>query len=122
MQRHPFSLFLITAAFFGAALLSACGGSETGAPQEIEMDASEFKFDPATITVKAGQPVRVTVTNTGTLEHTFTITDLGVDEPTPIGQTVTFEFTPTESGTFELVCTVPGHKEAGMVGSVVVNP
>ncbi len=125
MKSHRFWILLM-AALFGTVLLSACGGGGTATPTpeplEIKMDASEFRFDPNTITAKVGQPVRVLVTNTGALEHTFTINDLGVDEPTPIGQTITVEFTPTKSGTFELICTVPGHKEAGMVGTVVVNP
>ena len=37
------------------------------------------------------------------------------------GQTVTLEFTPTAKGTFEYVCTIPGHKEAGMKGTITVN-
>lgn len=109
------------AALVAITLLSACGGGSP-ATLEVKMDASEFKFDPATITAKVGQPVRVIVTNIGALEHTFTVTGLGVDEKLAVGQTVTVEFTPAQSGTFELVCTVPGHKEAGMVGTVVVNP
>jgi len=125
MKRHTIRIIL-AATLFGAMTLAACGGGGTPAPTptplEIKIDSTEFRFDPNTITVKVGQPVRVLVTNTGALEHTFTINDLGVDEPTPIGQTVTVEFTPTQSGTFELVCTVPGHKEAGMVGTVTVNP
>ena len=125
MKRHTIRIIL-AATLFGAMTLAACGGGGTPAPTptplEIKIDSTEFRFDPNTITVKVGQPVRVLVTNTGALEHTFTIEDLDVDEPTPIGKTVTVEFTPTKSGTFELICTVPGHKEAGMVGTVVVNP
>lgn len=120
MKRHT-CLVDLAAVLLGVMLLAACGG---GAPavQEIKVDASEFKFEPATLSLKVGQPVRVMVANIGALEHTFTITDLGVDQDLPVGQTVTVEFTATQSGTFDLVCTTPGHKEAGMVGTVVVNP
>lgn len=37
------------------------------------------------------------------------------------GESVWVEFTPTESGTYEMVCTYAGHLEAGMVGRVVVE-
>lgn len=30
-------------------------------------------------------------------------------------------FTPANSGVYEFICTVPGHKESGMVGTVIVN-
>ena len=33
---------------------------------------------------------------------------------------VTVTFTPTDPGTYEFYCTIPGHREAGMVGSLVV--
>ena len=120
-MKHLSACMLVMAALVAVTVLSACGGGSPAA-LEIKVDASEFKFDPATITAQVGQPVRVTVTNTGSLEHTFTVTELGVDEPLPVGQTIMVEFTPAQSGTFELVCTVPGHKEAGMVGTVTVNP
>jgi uncharacterized cupredoxin-like copper-binding protein len=39
------------------------------------------------------------------------------------GQTNQLEFTPTAAGTYEFWCTVPGHKEAGMIGKLIVgNP
>jgi len=112
---------LLTAALLGTVVLSACGsGSATS--EELTVRASEFEFDPAAITLKIGEPVLVKITNTGSLQHTFTIPDLDVDVATPVGQTVTVEFTPEQSGTFELICAVPGHKEAGMIGTVSVSP
>ena len=30
-------------------------------------------------------------------------------------------FTPTEAGVYEFACTLPGHKEAGMVGKLIVT-
>jgi uncharacterized cupredoxin-like copper-binding protein len=38
-----------------------------------------------------------------------------------MGQTGVLEFTPTKPGTYEFFCTVAGHKEAGMVGTLVVK-
>lgn len=110
----------LAAALLGAALLAGCGGG--AAPTEIRVEAAEFSYEPSTITVPANRPARVTVVNTGSLEHTFTVADLGVDQPLPVGETVTIEFTPTKAGAFELVCTVPGHREAGMIGTLMVNP
>jgi uncharacterized cupredoxin-like copper-binding protein len=37
------------------------------------------------------------------------------------GQTVSIKFIPKEKGEFEFYCTVPGHKEAGMVGKFIVE-
>ncbi len=56
MPRHSF-WFLLTAALLGAALLSACGGG-TPIAQAIRLEASEFKFEPATIAAQVGQPLR----------------------------------------------------------------
>ena len=120
MKGHSIRM-LLTAAVLATIVLAACG-SGTATPQELTVDASDFKFDPVTINLKAGEPVQATITNTGTLEHTFTIPDLDVNVSLAAGQTVTIDFTPAEGGTFELLCTVPGHKDAGMVGTVVVAP
>ena len=38
-----------------------------------------------------------------------------------MGQMATLEFTPTKPGTYEFFCTVAGHKEAGMKGTLVVK-
>lgn len=93
------------------------GAAEQGA-KEISMSSSNFSFSPKTLTLKEGQPVKITFANSGT--HTFTIDELGVNESLS-GGSVTVEFTPSKSGTFEYYCAVPGHKERGMIGSLTVN-
>ncbi|WP_349408558.1 cupredoxin domain-containing protein [Pseudalkalibacillus sp. SCS-8] len=37
------------------------------------------------------------------------------------GDTVSIKFIPKETGTFEFYCSVPGHKEAGMKGTIIVE-
>src|SRR5918995_941155 len=54
--------------------------------------------------------------------HTFTVPKLGIDTgPLQPAATENLIFTaPAERGTYEVLCTFPGHEEAGMIGSLVV--
>lgn len=58
-----------------AILAAACGGGAAAgsAPGErvIEVNMSEFKFSPGTITVAPGERVTFKFTNKGALEHEF---------------------------------------------------
>ncbi len=134
--------FLLLAA---PLVLAACSSSKTPAgPVSITVTAKSLKFDTATIEVVAGQPVKLTFQNNDSLDHDFSIMEIpmqmiatampmgGHDMPgvtgqpqlhmlATTGQSNTLEFTPTEPGTYEFFCTVPGHKEAGMVGQLVVK-
>ncbi len=128
------------------ALLAACSGAEetTPATMEIVLNANEFSFSPATIELKAGQPVKLIFQNDDVLEHDFSIVKIplageaeatgddhghGHDASDALelhvaaapGETGTLEFTPTEPGEYEFDCTVAGHKEAGMVGKLIVK-
>ena len=96
---------------------------------EAKLVATDLKFTPATIQAKVGQPVKVTFENKGVIEHDITFPTLKANKPATAlktvakpGQTTTLEFTPTAAGTYEYVCTIPGHKEAGMKGTVNVAP
>lgn len=116
--------------------------------REIVVDANDdFSFSPAQIEVRAGEPVRLIFNNAGALEHDWSITHIiatnvheesdhsdahgdhmdGMGEDPDLhvsampGQGGVLEFTPTEAGTYEITCTVAGHHEAGMVGTLVVT-
>ena len=81
--------------------------------------AKNVAFSSSTLSMSSGD-VTVSLANQDLFWHTFTIDNLGVDLPVPVGATrsVTFTVTP---GTYEFECRIPGHPEAGMVGTLTVR-
>lgn len=126
------STFLVTLAC--AALVGCGGGSGSagaskpaagGAGGEIAVKALDtLKFDPTTITVKAGAPAKIGLANTGALEHNLVIDNLDgkkfelVAAP---GKTNSAELPATKAGRYEFHCSIAGHTEAGMKGTLVVE-
>ncbi len=128
-----------------ALVLAGCAGAPPSGPQEITLTALDLVYEPKTFEVAAGRPVVLTMVNEGALEHDFSIMEIHVEimsevqeeemqhdmsgmemEPelhfsAPAGETRSIEFTPTEAGSYEFFCTVAGHKEAGMVGTLLVT-
>lgn len=119
---RPFQRLLIATTLTGL-VVAACGGgaaSQPPAPAEFSVTATEFKFDPATLQVPAGGEVKITLVNGGTIEH-----DITVDAPAFMvhvnpGETTTGTAT-FAAGTYDFYCSIPGHKEAGMVGTITAN-
>lgn len=88
----------------------------------LTVTGSEFAFTPSTITVKKGQPVQLTFKNAGQYPHNWSVTALGIKTPTiQSGQSTTITFTPAQSGSFTYICTVPGHADRGMKGTLIVQ-
>lgn len=87
------------------------------------MDA--MKFDPATLTAKAGQPIQLTLDNSGgQTVHDFDMTE-GVSAPVKIvaqpGQKANGTFTISKPGTYAFFCGEPGHEQAGMKGTLTIQ-
>lgn len=101
---------------------SESSGAETGgeASDAITMDATITGFDPASLDVKEGK-VTITYVNLDPMVHDFTIDELGVHVPVDPDETTTFTFEATP-GVYTFYCSVPGHREAGMEGTVTVLP
>ena len=138
-----------TASTSGAPLAAAAAPAATGGLTELTVTAMDLKFEPAQLSAPANQPVRLTFINKGAIEHDIEILGLTVDGLTTVtppkamsdratglhdeatakkqvyaaagtGDQMVIEFTPTAAGSFEFVCLVPGHKEAGMVLDIQV--
>ncbi len=118
--------FLALAIVAVAALSVACGGSSggssSGGGNNVTINMTDFKFDPATINAKAGETVNVTVVNKGSTTHTFALKDAGNFKlSADAGKTATGSFTAPAAGTYNFDCDVPGHADQGMVGKLVVQ-
>ena len=101
---------------------SGAGSAMTGSVKEFMVKGTEFAFAPATMSVSKGDTVKVTFTNAGKYPHNFTITELNVQGKTiQPGQTDVVTFTADKAGTFKYFCSVPGHEDKGMVGTLTVQ-
>jgi len=116
-------------------LLTACGSGGTN----LNVTVTDFAYNPATITVSAGETINLHVKNDGAVEHEFAIMKLGTSVTPPFGDkdegniyweldeiqpgtTKSDTFTaPSEPGEYEIVCGLAGHIENGMVGKLAVK-
>jgi nitrite reductase (NO-forming) len=89
----------------------------------VAIAASDFKFSPNSVQVPVGQKVTFTLNNTGVVEHDFTVPNTGFSLSAKPGQTATGDFTFDKPGVLNFYCSIPGHKDAGMQGTLtVVDP
>jgi uncharacterized cupredoxin-like copper-binding protein len=116
-----------------AVLVSAgCGSDDNGETtgdtgaaggESVALTATEYKFDPADVTVDAAGKVTFTVTNDGQETHALEVEGNGVEEETDsiaAGESGTLTVD-LEPGDYEFYCPIDGHREQGMVGKLVVG-
>ena len=110
----------------GLLLLGACQRAPEPAagPQRLRVSLREFAFDPSEIEVRADAPVDLRLRNVGRIEHNWTLVagdgreiSYVLLEPGLRGRD---RFT-LASGTYDLLCTIEGHAEAGMRGTVTAG-
>jgi nitrite reductase (NO-forming) len=99
---------------------AAPGAGGAAGTQTVEVELGEFYVEPASIEVPAGTQLRVTITNAGKMAHDLKLEgETGADLIQP-GDTVTADLGVIDAST-QAWCTVPGHKEAGMVLDITVT-
>jgi plastocyanin len=101
---------LLGALFALTLLAAACGGNTTpdqngGSPSEsassgggADLTIVDFAFSPTELSVTEGQTI--TITNTGSVSHTFTTDDGAIDETVSAGETEEIKLTGVTSGGF----------------------
>jgi len=92
----------------------AAPSATTPAPAGAKVSITNFKFDPAVLTVKAG--TTVVWTNNDVVAHTVTFTDVA-NSPV-LGRGDTFSRTFSAAGTYSYICSI----HPFMHGTVVVTP
>lgn len=91
-----------------------------GAP-EVTVTAIDIDFQPQSLQLTAGEPLNVTVVNDGEALHDFTLEEAGIHVNVEPGDTKVTSVALDAPGEYEVVCTVPGHADAGMVIDVTVT-
>lgn len=111
------------------------------------VEGGHWGFDPNVFEVPVGQRVRLTLVNDGRAEHDVEIAGLLVEHlefeggtgheesqggghhdtelvaaHAVAGTSASVLFTPTKVGEYNFACTLEGHKDAGMVGKIIVTP
>lgn len=122
----------------------------TPADRTVEIAMTEFAFEPASLTVAAGETIEFVVTNEGVVPHEFRLSnahrieehiasghedhgdegegghhegdaDVVIEVEAGATDTVTVTF-PEDATIFtEIACLLPGHYEAGMKGEVTYS-
>jgi plastocyanin len=135
MRVYRILAVVLAVAAIGAIV--GCGGDddddeaaapEATAPEEeaaggggaTEVGMTEYAFDPKDVTAAQGDTI--TATNDGEIPHNFTIegdgeTTTGDVDPGSSGE-LTVDVAP---GNYKVECTIPGHAEQGMVGTLTVK-
>jgi plastocyanin len=117
-------------------------GAGAGAVQtddrSIAIDVRYSRFEPGTIRVPVGVPIRFVLFNGDPIDHEWIVGDAAVHErhrtgtepshgarPTersiPAGTAVETVVTFETPGTFSYICHLPQHEAYGMVGTIVVT-
>ena len=99
-----------TRALAVAALLVAAGVAAQSAPQ-IEIRVSRQGFDPAVVTLRKGETVRV-VLSSADGEHCFAVDALRVEKRIRPGRSTVFDLTPDRAGRFPFYCCLASGKAA----------
>lgn len=102
-------------------LLTLIGGTPAMAFQGVG-GTIDGQINP-TLTANVGDTVRITVINGDSVLHDLTISEFNVTtgEMTEDEQTVTIEFVADKPGEFVYFCSIPGHRDIGMFGTLIVS-
>jgi heme/copper-type cytochrome/quinol oxidase subunit 2 len=91
------------------------------APQ-LAISATSFAFTPSELHVTAGRQVNIVLAAVDTM-HDFTIEELGFKIVAHPGSPGSGGFTaPAAPGRYTFFCSIAGHRQAGMVGTLIVDP
>ncbi len=107
-----------------AGIVAGCSGSSDNSTPTTTSDYAtiqlkNFAFVPREPRFQVGKALRLDLKSLD-IEHTFTVPDLNINWSVEGGKTRKETLTFAKPGKFNLVCAIPGHEGAGMVGTVTV--
>ena len=96
------------------------GGKPAAGASAVTVQASNFEFSPDLLSVKPGEELAFRLQSEDSA-HDFAIDGLGRVAEVGGGETTTARLRIDDPGTYTYFCTVPGHRDGGMEGTIVVR-
>jgi uncharacterized cupredoxin-like copper-binding protein len=120
----------------GALMIGSCADDDEGAglatdTPRASTGTDSVRFDPDSLAVPAGQDITLTFSAESGLEHDFVVED--VDSASEggrgdlqvahadAGEATDATFRIDEPGAYTVYCSVPGHRQGGMVATLDVQ-
>ncbi len=110
------------------------------AAMSASLDMTDIKYSAGALTAKSGEVLEVALANKGSIDHDVTVKELpgdralrvegkaakvedgkGIHAHIKSGSSGTLRLKVPAPGTYEFYCSVAGHKEAGMKGTLTVQ-
>jgi len=105
-----------------AGQASAGGAGVAEAPTVTGVLTVEMMhFSDSAVHMRTDEVLGLFVTNKDGIDHSFDIDSLGIHVQLPPNSTTAIAVKPTGSGNLEFYCSIPGHRDAGMVGTISVD-
>lgn len=98
--------FLSLAATIALASTSVLSAPAATREQRVAITVTKNGFEPASVRLRAGQPVKLVVTRKveRTCATEIVIKDLGITKPLPLNRSVEVNFTPRKAGAIRYAC------------------
>lgn len=113
---------LVAGAIAVAAIPQGAGVSPATMAGLPALVSPGMHFDQAELRARPGELVALRLENPHAAPHSFDIDALEVHVSMPSGKEALALFkVPDAPGTYEFYCGVPGHREAGMVGTLIIE-
>jgi cytochrome c oxidase subunit II len=107
---------------FALALAAQESAPAAAGGDTIQVTAKKYEFNPAVITVKQGQQVKLVITATDR-DHGFKLPAYNIEQKLKKGVATPVEFTADKAGTFPFECSeFCGLGHGHMKGKLVVEP
>lgn len=90
------------------------------AANTVTMEAGNFYFKPKDVSIPASTPVTFKITNVAQIPHNFSIDVLAISVALDPGTTTDVTVN-APAGTYQFYCNLPGHRAAGMEGTLTVS-
>ena len=149
MKSLVTSAFILSLVFFASSAIPAEGpdlamalaGADWSKMETVTVTMTEYAFSPSPIVLKEGVPTKLVLKNTGKEAHYFVaeqffkviatrkVQDSDGEIKAPSftavevypGKMMEWFLVPAQKGVYDLLCTVKGHAEHGMKGTIEVR-